>query len=109
MTNSKTPAAKPIPTHTEAHAAFDKARAAYRAGELGDDEYLAAREAWEADQSAFDSERGELAPRYTDAQKLHWYACQEDSRLGSIADGDARCIVTDTDRGTTFERPLEEC
>jgi hypothetical protein len=48
-------------------------------------------------------------PRYTDAQKLHWFACHPDYRLGSLAAGDARCLVLDSTTGATVLRPLEEC
>ncbi len=49
------------------------------------------------------------APRYTDAQLLHWGACHADYRSGSIAAGDAACLVLNTETGGTELRPLSQC
>ena len=39
--------------------AFNEARIAYRKGEIGDTEYLEAREKWDENQRRFDEARGE--------------------------------------------------
>lgn len=41
---------------------WQNAQEAYRARKIGDEEFLAARKEWEADQKAFDESRGEEAP-----------------------------------------------
>lgn len=50
-----------LETARAAARAFSAAQKAYRAGEIGDSEFLAAKAAYDASDAAFDVARGEVA------------------------------------------------
>ncbi len=45
-------------------------------------------------------------PRYSDSQRLHFFACRPDSRRGSPDLGDAECLRIAPDRSESWV-PLE--